>query len=230
MNVASMAANMADTFFWKHDDEVERQCKMEINVMKGFLSALMVIATVVAPFISSGILAADAAMSAEAAAVASETLAADSAVAAVAAEEAVLTAEKAVVRGPAAVGGNPLSSPEREAAVAEWKRLGQVATDARTRAVTYRTEATRLMQIVEKRKLQRYLVKPAPWTFSRIVRGGKIFVSKYTTGVYSSIPNAFMGLPMIVSCLLSNFVAHAPFDPMVVPRPNVSGIDRRYRR
>lgn len=88
-----MAGNMANTFFWKHSDEVQRKCTLYMNVMKGLLTALVTATFVFMPFMAAGLLGAEEIAAADAALDASYE----------AATKAVDTAQKAVIREAAAV-------------------------------------------------------------------------------------------------------------------------------
>lgn len=102
-----MVANMANTFFWKHNDAVERKCKLKMNVMKAMLASIMSGAFVLAPFIGVGVVAIGAAVDAETIAVSAELVAIDSAI----------LAEKSVAQEVAAVEESVIAAEEK--AVAE---------------------------------------------------------------------------------------------------------------
>lgn len=201
-----MVANMANTFFWKHNDEVERKCKIKINVLKALLAALVVGTLTVLPFVGAGVIANEAAIDAEAAALASEN----------AAIEAAETAEKAVADEAIAAGS------------AEEAAAAKAAEDAKFQAVVDRTIATRKRKEVDKKFfITNVYEKPAAGTFSRKVWDGKKYVTQAATTTWIGIPWAFQGLPMLVSYHLSNLVGRVFFDLMIVYCPNVGGIGRR---
>lgn len=108
-----MAANMANTFFWKHSDEGERQCKLAINVLKGLLAALMTATFMLAPYVAVGVLTAEASTAASATALASEEAAAKSA----------LAAERAVVKEVAAVQKSVLATKAKSIATSNLQSV-----------------------------------------------------------------------------------------------------------
>lgn len=173
-----MVANMANTFFWKHNDEIERKCKIKINVLKSLLAALMIGSLTVLPFVGAGVIANEAAIDAEAAALASEK----------AAIEAAETAEKAVANEAIAVGS------------AEEATAAQAAKEAKFQAIVDRTIATRKRKEVEKKSFVKHVYKkPSAGTFSRKVWDGKKFVTQESATTWIGAPWAFQGLPMLVS-------------------------------
>ena len=97
ISVASMVANMANTFFWKHDDAVEQKCKLQMNAMKALLTTLITVLFLAAPFIGPEILTAEAAIEVEGAASTVLQTALKTA------SEAGVAAEGAVVKEAAAV-------------------------------------------------------------------------------------------------------------------------------
>lgn len=220
-----MVANMANTFFWKHSDEVERKCKIKINALKALLAALLAAPFVATPFLGPGLALAETA--AEAAKIASTaegaalTAAIGAAEAATAAEAAAAAAKAAARTTEAAAEAAEVAEAEvaevakaaeaavakEAAAVKEAEKLGQDAEKAQIEAIVHRTEALRTMKEVEKKDAHKYMVKPAAWTFARYVKGGKKFAKKFGTNQYAVTASSIINIPMFVSYHLITFVA-----------------------
>lgn len=113
-----MVANMANTFFWKHNDEVERRCKTQINSVKAMVNSLVTSSMMLMPFGATGILAAESALELEAVAVASEETALQAAKAAeeAAVQEAVVAEESVAAAEAETLAQSNLAEAERETA------------------------------------------------------------------------------------------------------------------
>lgn len=242
-----MVANMANTFFWKHSDEVERKCKIKINALKALLAALLAAPFVATPFLGPGLALAETA--AEAAEIASTaegaalTAAMGAAEAATAAEAAAAAAKAATRTAEAAAAAEAAEVAEAEvaevakaaeaavakeaAAVKEAEKLGQDAEKAEIEAIVHRTEALRTMKEVEKKDAHKYMVKPAAWTFARYVKGGKKFAKKFGTNQYAVTASSIINIPMFVSYHLITFVACKFSDLVRAHCVNIGGTDWR---
>lgn len=87
-NIASMVGNMANTFFWKHSDEVERQCKLASTAIRTVVMAVVNAGIGYLPFLGEKMLLGEAAVEAVTAAKSAEK----------AASEAAQAAEKAMLQ------------------------------------------------------------------------------------------------------------------------------------
>lgn len=243
-----MVANMANTFFWKHSDEVDRKCRLKINALKALLAAFLAAPFVATPFLGPGTALAKTALEAEEMATKAEGAALDAALGAAkaataaeaagaAAKAAGVTAEVAEVAeaaGAAEAAEVAEAAKAAEAAVAneaaavkEAQELGRDAEEAKMEAIVHRTEATRTLKEVEKKDAHKYMAKPGPWTFAKYVKGGKKFAKKFGTNQYAVTASSFGNVPMFVSYYLITFVACDFSDLMRAHCVNVGSTDRR---
>lgn len=206
MNVASMAGNMAHTFFWKHSDSMEAQCKMEINILKGLLNALVQATLILAPIAGSGIKLTEAAMEAIAiaetseatalrAGIAAEELAAAeaSAVARQGEAEAALVAEKAA-------GVSRSAEQEAADALAEQrmtvKEAHEAAEKARINSLIAMQDAAKAGRVATARGYPKTV--GAPWSHSFVKHNGMKAYSKISSDKAGAFSFGFAGFPMMV--------------------------------
>ena len=166
-----MVSNMANTFFWKHNDEVERKCKTEIAGLKALLNSLINLAVGALPAVSLKVFNTAAAVTAYNALQASEELAVKTAEVA---EDAMVKEASAVQESVAASEAEAIAESNLESFQAERNTAGtegslsegegslaaeesmlekQVA-EAHTRKTISLEEQKRLAQVAEDAKVR----------------------------------------------------------------------------
>lgn len=166
-----MVSNMANTFFWKHNDEVERKCKTEIAGLKALLNALINLAVGALPAVALKAFNNAAVVNAYNALQASEDLAIKTAQVAeeamdkeasavqetVAASEAEAIAESNLESFQAernTAGTEGPSSEGEGSLVAEQSMLENKVAEAQTRKTVSLEEQKRLAQVAEDAKVR----------------------------------------------------------------------------
>lgn len=259
-----MVGNMANTFFWKYNDEQHRKCVMYINVLKGLLTAFLTGTFVLMPFAGVAVSSSEevaAAVASYSDAISFSNLAVESAELAVvkqaaALEETTVAAEAeavaetnlaAVERESAAVAAADGPASERASLAEEQTMLGeeltkakthetvtreqywdrvQLVEDTRTQVFIERTKAMDKLNAAQVKKVNKYLIKPTPWTFKWMTREARKGMTKFALGPWLTSVVTFTGFPMLVSYQLSILVVHIFFDLMTEYHPNLGGIGR----